>query len=230
MEQHGLSTLHRFPWTCSWGCLEWPLRYRNENKTKPEPENVHRSERKRRSLPKECGGADLLSLRWSGFHTWHLKALACIEQGLALRLKMKWKVKDLEQEVQRALQKKSMGNVCGTLSKNTLSFFSAPLLSLVQNPGLEPPKITARVHCGPGKMFCCSAWEKPCLEMHRESSAQFPDINRAAQSHSEYRKCFLICKWELTLFHRRNYNSWKLANVSRSSLKARKKKKKKQLI
>lgn len=225
MEQHRLSPLHSnsiFHGCAAGGAVEWPLRYKN-TRTKPSLSLKTFPDQKGKRVPhqKSLEVPDPLSCSWSGFHTctWRLFAVSRFgfETGNEIESKR------FAQEAQRALQKKSKGNVCGTLSKKPLRFYSAPLLSLVQTLGLEPPKIT------PNSLW---AWKRfwlneKSLEMHREPSAQFPDINRAAQSHSEYRKCFLICKWGLTLFHRRNYNSWKLANVSRSLLKARLKKKKK---
>lgn len=63
------------------------------------------------------------------------------------------------QEVQRALQKKTKGNVCGTSARNPLSFLSAPLLSLVQTLGLEPPKKHPEFTVGLEKVLV--KWEKP---------------------------------------------------------------------
>lgn len=47
-----------------------------------------------------------------------------------------------------------------------------------------------------GLVKCVAILHKKRLlfKLRRQSSSQFTDTNRAAQSQSEYRKCFLICK------------------------------------
>lgn len=65
------------------------------------------------------------------------------QAGLALRLKMKLKVKDLEEEEQRALQKKTKGNVCGTLSEKPPELFLSPSAKPRAEPGVRAPQNNA---------------------------------------------------------------------------------------
>lgn len=95
-----------------------------------------------------------------------------LQAGLALRLKTKLKVKDLEQEVQRALQRKTKGNVCGTLSEKLPELFLSPSAKSraeprVRAPQNNEPRVRAPQNNAPSSV---RAWKNVLLFCRRKTS------------------------------------------------------------